>query len=237
MDTKVLIDPSYQNQEKPKGIKGFLLGLKDQFINLSKFKKFLVVFVMLLIFGGITTLIINLQSILNPQKETKTWIISQSLASVLGRQQVLTKNIYGGEVELEDLVKAATASVLPKEEAVRIGDKTIMSTSSLGQVTADFPQGRYKVAVVPIPGVDLTGIPNKIDLLTTTQEIPIGIKKGSGKVLGFVTKFNAGSKRTQSKETTKLIISLFHDLNGDGKKQKEEQKLRWAGVIVELIKE
>lgn len=236
MDTKVLIDPYYQNQEKPTGIKGFALGVKEKFVELSRLKKFAVVGVGILVIGGITVFLINLQTILNPQKQTKTWIISQSLASVLGRQQVLAKNVVGGEVELEDIVKAATASVLPKQEAVRIGDKTAMSTGTNGQVAVDFPQGRYKVAVVPIPGVDLTGIPSRIELLTPAQEIKIGIKEGSGKVLGFVKGFNIGTKRTQSNQTTKLVISLFHDINGDGKKQKEEQNLKWAGVTVELIR-
>lgn len=229
MEPEIIVNPYYQNSKSQQK------GIKKTF---SK-RVFMISFV-ILIFGGFLIWIFNPVTFFLPKKQNKTWIISQSLASTLGRQQVLGKYSYAGELELDSLVKAVTASVLPNEEAVRIGDKTIMSTSSLGQVTANFPSGRYKVAVMPIPGVDLTGIPNKIDLLTPAQEIPIGIKKGSGKVIGVTKKFNLSfsqAKKDQSEETTKLIISLFHDLNGDGKKQKEEQGLKWAGVTVELAKE
>ena len=122
-------------------------------------------------------------------KKDNTWVISQGLANTLSKQAQLQEAVEAsGSVSLLDIVKIATSTGVPKAEVKRQGNDILLSTGPSGEVSVNLSYGEYKVAVVPIPGVDYTNVPDKIYVAKPMQEVWLGLKDGSGKVKGMSTK-------------------------------------------------
>lgn len=167
-------------------------------------------------------------------KKDNTWIISQGLANTLSKQVQLKNAVSAsGSVSLLDIVKIATSSGVPKAEVVKKGNEIFLSTGSVGEVKTDLVYGRYKVAVIPIPGVDFMGVPAEVDIRQPISEIKLGLVEGQGKVKGGQNVLN---DKPKSSDLSKLIISLYWDQNKNGQKEKEEPKVLWAGVTIKLTK-
>lgn len=99
--------------------------------------------------------------------------------------------------------------------------------TSEGEIVPD----TYAVKINPIPGVDLSA-PERINLTASgSAVIAVGVHKGSGKV--NPTKLSPIQTGTGSPEVSVII---FDDKNGNGKMDKDEKILPWAGVKVELSK-
>ncbi|MBI2600965.1 hypothetical protein HYW42_03350 [Candidatus Daviesbacteria bacterium] len=226
-------------------IRTFLL-LKNWFLSLSKIKKILIIFgIFLLIFGSFS--LIFLKFFTKNDKE-KTWVFSQSLVSSLAKQQALNQITGGGPADLDDLIRLATSAAVVEQNIVEKQGQILLTTGSFGQVVVDLPQGIYKLALNSIPGIDFTGVPERIIVYKSAQEVSIGTAKGSGKVkakskplttsslTSMFTNPNPSSNLFDSNKKGKLVISLFYDRNGNGVKNEKEKALEWAGVIISLKK-
>ena len=205
---------------------------------LSKFlKKDMLIWPILIIAGFVLGLI--LLSWLNPfrfitPEKNQTWILPQGLVKTLSKQQMLKEAISpAGSVSLLDIVKIATSSGVPKQQVVKKGRDVYLSTGPSGEVKTDLVYGRYKVSVIPIPGVDFMGIPTEIDINKPIFEIKLGLTEGTGKIKGVQ---NVSGGKPQSTDLAKIVIYLFHDQNKDGIRELGEPKVLWAGVTIKLTK-
>lgn len=197
-----------------------------------------------LIFIGVVILGIVLGLILlawlNPfkyfmAKKDNTWVISQGLANTLSKQSQLKNAIdASGSVSLLDIVKIATSSGVPKQEVVKKGNEIFLSTGPVGEVKTDLVYGRYKVAVIPVPGVDFVGVPAEVDIKQPISEIKLGLTEGTGKVKGIQ---NVLGDKPKSNDLSKLVVSLYWDQNKNGGKDEGEPKVLWAGVTIKLTKQ
>lgn len=167
-------------------------------------------------------------------KKDNTWVISQGLANTLSKQvQLKNATTASGSVSLLDIVKIATSSGVPKAEVVKKGNEIFLSTGSVGEVKTDLVYGRYKVSLIPVPGVDFTGVPAEIDINKPISEIKLGLTEGQGKVKGVQ---NILKDKPKSTDLSKLVVSLYWDQNKNGLKDESEPKVLWAGVTIKLTK-
>lgn len=167
-------------------------------------------------------------------KKDNTWVISQSLANTLSKQQQLKNAVSAsGSVSLLDIVKIATSSGVPKAEVVKKGADTFLSTGPVGEVKTDLVYGRYKVSLIPVPGVDFMGVPAEIDINKPIIEIKLGLTEGTGKVKGVQNVLN---DKPKSSDLGKLVLSLYWDQNKNGQRDETEPKVFWAGVTIKLSK-
>ena len=196
-------------------------------INL-KFNKNFLIWPLSIIGGAVLGLI--LLAWLNPfrifvAKKDNTWIISQGLANTLSKQVQLKNAVdASGSVSLLDIVKIATSTGVPKAEVVRKGNETYLSTGPIGEVSVDMPYGEYAMAVIPVPGVDFTNVPDKIYLSKPVQEVKLTLKEGTGQIKGIKS-----TKITQiaKDKLSKLVIKLVRD---------NDIPVLWAGVSIKLTK-
>lgn len=168
-------------------------------------------------------------------KKDNTWVISQGLVNTLSKQVQLKNAVSAsGSVSLLDIVKIATSSGVPKAEVVKKGNDIFLSTGPVGEVKTDLVYGRYKVAVIPVPGVDFMGVPAEIDIKQPISEIKLGLTEGQGKVKGV---HNVSGDKPKSNDLSKLVVSLYWDQNKNGLKDDTEPKVLWAGVTIKLTKQ
>ena len=167
-----------------------------------------------LVFGLVFILIFNPFNIKRLYQKPKAWIISQGLNATLTKQQLLLKSAKNGAVSLDDIAKVATASTKIKAEAVKIGNDYVLSTGADGQVISSIEKGTYKIGLIPIPGVDFTGVPKQINIQGDYQ-LKIGLVKGSGKIT------TVDSIQSEASESSKLTITLNRP---------------WAGITIKLTK-
>lgn len=197
--------------------------------NSNKWKIFAAIGILLVFIMG-SFLIFKVIQGKNTYQKNKAWVIPQSLNTALSKQQLLAQsgsNIASSGPQVEAI---STYSGIIRPEAVKIGKDYLLSTGASGEISLDLPRWTYKVSIVPIPGVDLTGVPSKISLDGGKYDLEIGVLKGSGKIKG--QKNNTSAKSSEG--TTKLKVSLFHDKNGNGEKGTDEPSLPWAGVTLKL---
>lgn len=167
-------------------------------------------------------------------QQSKTWILPQGLVKTLSRQQMLKEAITdAGSVSLKDIVKIATSSALPKQQVVKKGRDIFLSTGPSGEVKTDLVYGRYKISVVPVPGVDFVGVPAEIDIREPIIELKLGLTEGQGKVFGVQ---NVSGKKPKPDNLAKVAVSLFYDQDKNGIKDTHEPKVLWAGVTLKLTK-
>jgi len=175
-------------------------------------------------------------------KKDNTWVISQGLANTLSKQAQLQKAVEAsGSVSLTDIVKIATSSGVPKAEVVKKGSDTYLSTGPLGEVKTDLVYGRYKLSLVPVPGVDFTGVPAEIDINKPIIEIKLGLTEGlpAGPPAGRTGRQgiqNVLKDKPKSNDLGKAIVYLYWDQNKNGQKDDTEPKVLWAGVTIKLTK-
>lgn len=167
-------------------------------------------------------------------KKDNTWVISQGLANTLSKQvQLKNATTASGSVSLLDIVKIATSTGVPKAEVVKKGNEIFLSTGPVGEVKTDVVYGRYKISVIPIPGVDFVGVPTEIDIKQPISEIKLGLTEGTGKIKGIQNVLN---DKPKSSDLGKVIVSLYWDQNNNGQKDEKEPKVLWAGVTIKLTK-
>lgn len=195
----------------------------------KKIMVFSVVLVLIILIGFTAFKQVNKSTYQKPP----AWTISQSVYSTIGKQKLLSNFAQDGELTVGEIAKVATSSTTVTSEVVKVGDKYLLSTGSDGQVKINLPQGLYKMAVMPIPGMDFTGVSDQVKVEGRTQIMFLGLKKGSGeinsRVLSVITEPGSGDLKN-----TDLVIKLFHDKNGDAVNQDGESGLSWAGVTFRL---
>ncbi len=169
-----------------------------------------------------------------------TPVYAEEIVSILDTQfyelqykKLLLEESFAGKGKLdpEEVVAVARSSfVRPLVHRVEGGYQFI--TGKSGSVGGNLEQGKYKVEIASIPGVDIK-IPGVIDVKAGQSVIvPVAVKEGSGKV---EKKGNAqGVPIDEVKETGKVTIVVFADKNNNGKFDKNEDILPWAGLTVEL---
>lgn len=196
-------------------------------LNLANFDKFIAL--LGIIIGSIALIF---QILILTSRKEKTWVVSQGLYQSLAKQQLLFDKTKGKGIELEDLVEVATISSLPKAEAVRVGNKYILSTGALGDVVVELPFGIYDIEVTPIPGINFTGVRKQIKFSQSIEELRLGLTKGAGKII------QADDKPIKNPNISsgvgKLVVKLYKDTNSNGQKDVGEVSLKWAGVVVSL---
>lgn len=164
-------------------------------------------------------------------KKPEAWVISQGLNSTLTKQQLLQQSAKNGQASLDDLARVATASTTIKAEAVKIGSDYLLSTGADGKVEISVEPGKYSIELIPIPGIDFTGVPGRISISSENYFLNIGLLKGSGKV-----RTESGGLKIEDGNEGKLRVVLFQDKNGNGQKDEGESDLPWARVTVKLVR-
>lgn len=105
-------------------------------------------------------------------------------------------------------------------------------TGRSGSNSGFMESGRYKVEVQSMPGFNLS-VPVSVEVKDdSTIVVPIGIREGSGKVERKGYAQETGTDK--DKETGKVTVVVFADKNKNGKLDKNEDILPWAGLTVEL---
>ena len=199
-------------------------------------KKFLIIagFIFTVVIFITGFILINFFGHKNTYQKPKAWTISQNIYSTLAKQKLLSDFAGDGELTVAEIARVATSSATLKQEVVKVGDKYLLSTGSDGQVKVSLPIGIYTMAVMPIPNMDFTGVPDRVRVEGSAQIMTLGLKGGSGKVfskaLPVITR-----QSLEELNSTDFLINLFHDKNGDGIKQAGEVMLPWAGVTFRLI--
>lgn len=196
-------------------------------LNLLKRYLKIIIIVVIILAIFLIYLLIQAQSIDNP----RTWVISQGLYQTIAKQKALEDRVKGDKVTFEDIIEVSTSSALPKEKVEKLDNGYLLTTGSLGEVVADIEQGLYKVSVVPVPGLDIIA-PYQVKV-GSVKELRLGLRPGSGKILGSGEK-QALKARNASGKAGKLVIHLYHDESSNGKKDFGEPTLKWAGIIIQL---
>ncbi len=168
---------------------------------------------------------------LKPVSKPSPLIISQAVYESIGKRNMLVKYAADGSLTAGELAEIATTSAEIKAEAVKVGKQYLLSTGSDGQVEARIATGSYKLAMIPIAGMDFSGVPNQIQIDGAgSQTLALGLKLGSGKVnTNNTVQVKAGTNKTPG-----LLIKLFRDTNGNGQKDADDPNLPWAGVRIRL---
>lgn len=171
----------------------------------------------------------------NYYQKPKAWVISQSLYQTIAKNQLLAGKAKGGVVSLDDVIGVATASVTPKSEVLKTDEGYLITTGFNGEAVAEIPKGTYKVKIVPIPGIDFVGVPSEFRLNKGIEEFRLFLTEGSGRILQDPSSKTYDPKLyPKFSEEAKLVIHLYHDKNSNGKKDKGEERLNWAGITVQL---
>lgn len=117
-------------------------------------------------------------------------------------------------------------------------EKYEMLTGRMGVVSGKLKKGKYKVSVSPMDGYDIK-IPSEVDTQKKGKAVlQIAVNKGSGKVSYTQPKgdsfafniFNAFA----ADSTAEVEVVVFADKNSNGKLDRSENLLPWAGVTVSL---
>lgn len=212
----------------------FLTSLKNDIliikIWIKKHPKISLVFIALVIAIPI------LVKVFGVSRQLKNWVVSQGVYTSIAKQEALFDRTRDGGVQLKDVVELSTKDHLPKAEAVKIGNKILISTGLKGEAVVTIAKGVYEVSVVPIPGVDVTGVAKEIVVSSLAHELPLGLAVGSGEVKAKQAQGQSYDSNSFDTASSQLIITLYKDANGNGEKDQNEPKLQWAGVTVQLIK-
>lgn len=177
--------------------------------------------------------VMNVIKVRSEYQKPQTWVISQSLNSSLNKQNKILGAAKNGQITLGDLAKVATDSSQIKPEVVKIKNDYLMSTGAEGTVEAEIALGTYEVQLAKIPEIDFTGIPGTIKIANGSYSLNIGLVKGSGKV-----RAEGGRLKVEDRNgKPKIIVKLFQDKNGNGKKDSGESSLSWAGIVIKLVRQ
>lgn len=199
----------------------------------ENFKKYIFIWIMAILIGlGLGAFISN--RVLDyyrtrPYEPPDVWVLSQGLNSTLLKQELLKKEAEGGQVTLADIAKVATASTTLKAEAIRVGNRYLLSTGANGQAFVELPSGRYKLNIIPVPGIDFTGVPERIFVNQGFTILNIGITKGTGEIKHKdqdITEVSSGK--------SSVTVVLYQDKDSDGQKGDDESQLPWAGIVVSI---
>lgn len=112
----------------------------------------------------------------------------------------------------------------------------VLRTGKGGVVEGTVEPGGHALVISQIPGVDIKA-PDIIDVKAGQSVIvTVAVKEGSGKVEKKGYAQGTGIDKEKDKETGKVTVIVFDDKNNNGKFDKNEKILPWAGLTVELKK-
>ncbi|MDO8452881.1 MAG: hypothetical protein Q7S79_03965 [bacterium] len=121
--------------------------------------------------------------------------------------------------------------------AMQNGDDYSFVTGSSGQTSGVIEKGDYSISSTAIDDVQVS-IPESIEIRNGSYVIPIGIKEGKSEVKrsGNIRDSSTAVYAQDSNNSNKATVVTYHDENGNGKWDKNEAPVPWAGVDVELKK-
>lgn len=185
----------------------------------------------------------SLVSEVNAQEKTTndTRIVSLNKYEYLAKQETI-KRLLTSNQSIDSLT---LTDIMNQEFVQPTVDKTstgyMFTSDRTGVVRGEVEKGSYLVGIKPIPGFDIK-VPEIIEVKEKETTIPISIKKGTGKVekitapkgwQQFLKKLLT-TVSAQEKKESQVQMVVFSDTNNNGKIDKNEQVLPWAGLTVEL---
>lgn len=178
------------------------------------------------------------------EEQFSSELLDQKIYQSLVRQKEIKKKLMEeGEVD-SDYVKAITARDPLEPKIKRTLSGYEFTTGPTGIVEDRIPEGKYMVEIAPVLGFDIK-TPAVVEIKEATSTlIPVAIKKGTGKVektappTGWQWLLNKlfGTVFAQEKQDSPVQLVVFADTNNNGRIDKDEQVLPWAGLKVELKK-
>lgn len=142
-------------------------------------------------------------------------------------KQQLIKNALAedGRVDSEFIKEVMKLDIL-KSKFEEVKNGYLLTTGKAGTVEGEITEGKYKITVGALPGIDIK-IPAIVDLAKNASAvIPVDVKQGSGKV--EKTSTIVGSKDNQDEDNfSKVKVAVVSDT---------DQVLPWAGMNIKLEK-
>lgn len=172
-----------------------------------------------------------------------TKIVSLNKYEYLAKQEaikrLLTSNQSIDSLTLTDIMNQDFVQT----EVARTSTGYTFTSGRTGVMRGEVEKGSYLVDIKPIPDFDIK-VPEIIGVKERAITIPISIKEGTGKVektappTGWQWLLNKlfGQVFAQEKKESQVQLVVFSDTNNNGKIDKNEQVLPWAGLKVELKK-
>lgn len=135
------------------------------------------------------------------------------------------KEIIKSNIKIEPLVQ-------------KLEDRNLTQTGGAGIVELQTEKGRYKVQASSINNVDLI-VPPLVNITRDVQILPIGVRAGSGNVIKIVQNSLSFPKEAMAQGTdttsSNLKIAAYFDKNKNGKWDKDESVVPWAGIRIDLL--
>lgn len=172
------------------------------------------------------------------------YFIDSNALEFTAKKEMAKNSLSGGQgATSEDLGQILKTEVI-SSETFRVQGGYIVTTGKSGVGEGFIDPGKYIVEVGAIPGVDIK-IPGVVEVKDGQETvIPVAVKEGSGKAekLGYIHEDDGLLKKAYAQETRadektgKVTVVVFADKNNNGKFDKNEKILPWAGLTVELKK-
>lgn len=169
-------------------------------------------------------------------------VIGLTQLDLLVKQRLLKKKLQEeGFIDSKDVDQMMKLDIF-SSFASRKGDGYVFKTGHSGSAEAYVFAQRYRTDVFSIPNLDIK-IPGVVEVKAGQETvIPVAIKEGSGRVekLGYIHEDGGLLKKAYAQEigadekTGKVTVVVFADKNNNGKFDKNEKILPWAGLTVEL---
>lgn len=162
----------------------------------------------------------------------------QEFEFLVKKQIVKNALIEHGDIDSEFMDQVMRLDIFPaKTEATE--DGYLVTTGRTGFLKVSVEQNKYVVNVNGISGIDIK-VPGVIEVGAGQEAVlPVAVKEGTGKVekIGFIRE-DDGAGKVYAQETDqgmgKVTVVVFADKNKNGKLDKNEDILPWAGLTVEL---
>lgn len=170
--------------------------------------------------------------------EGKTQLPDFASAMLLTRVNLIKQSFNSTDQVNSDLIKDVVKKTKLTEQVISQGVGYSLSTNENGEVKTKINPGEYLVKVPRYTEVGIV-IPEtiKVDKGQMVLSVGINLKKGTVKKSSFAyTKSNIPSESKDQGEQPNLQVVTYYDQNGNGKWDKDEKTVPWAGVQVELKK-
>ncbi len=119
-----------------------------------------------------------------------------------------------------------------------IKDGYSFTTGKEGFISGDIEDGKYLLKIGAIKGVNIK-VPDVVEVKGGHLLIPIGVTEGDGKINKISYKKGGLAGEVLAEEATnsgRVTLTVFADTNNNGKLDKAEQILPWAGIFATLEK-
>ncbi|MBI2597105.1 hypothetical protein HYW41_03035 [Candidatus Daviesbacteria bacterium] len=140
-----------------------------------------------------------------------------------------------GEVNQVYLENAARVQIFAPQ-VLQITDGFAFVTGEAGSSEGQLPAGTYLVDVSALANTEIS-VPQSVEIGEKAVTIAVGIREGSGnvkKIRAENTKNSLVAYAAEQKGKQSVKVLTYYDENGNGKWDKSEHSVPWAGVQVEL---